>query len=502
MGMGALALVTLVLSSCTGSAEEEPSEPTTGTAAQTAAPPGEPAEAEVATSTPEPPPPPPEPVWTFDGTILSNPVAHDGDLLLHVDPEGGEAMALVSLDAATGEENWRRPVGHSGLFSAGPPSLRDDLVYVFEDTGQDDQAFVVALDAVTGDEVARSDQELRGYQLPRACGESEVCLGYRLPGADEVSSGHLAREGDVLRLVEGQPLGSGEQDAPDGTSGEEAEDGEDVEALPEVDIDRDWETGEERIEGRRGDEVVWSVSVDEVGVRADPEHAGVAGWSQDVGGVYLHDTYYGPELGTSEAQAFPLEDHVLLALDREDGTELWRREGASLCATVGPDAAVVVVCSGEGELRSDGFEDTSVDADRVQLTGVAVRSGEQVWSHEITDADWSARYGDLPVALDEEQSLVTVDGDRVAVELTTGELIPAADARVVEGFACWWAVPWDAPTNLEDGSERQSERFWFPCDAQGDQVPVPTEEGVETFAETVGEARLVVGPDRVTAYPG
>ncbi len=357
----------------------------------------------------------------------------------------------------------------------------------------------MALDAATGDEVARSGQELRGYEMPDACGETEVCLAYRLPGADEVSFGHLRLEGDVLQVVEGRPIASGDEGDPAGTSGEESE-GE-VEDLPEVDVERDWETGEERIEGWRGDEVVWSVSVDEAGLRSGPDDAGVLGLSQQVGRVYLHDAFYGTEPLNNEPESFPLDEHVLLALDREDGAELWRREGASLCATVGDDAPVVVVCSGEGELRSNGFDDTSAEADDVVLSGLGVADGEQVWSHEITAEDWTALHGELPIALDLEQSLVVVDGERMVVDLAAGDLAPAADAVVTEGFACSWAVPWDVPANPEDGSERRTDRFWFPCDARGGQAEVPTQEGIDTFAKTIGEARVVVGPEVVAAYP-
>ena len=348
-GLGTLILTALVLSACTG-AEEGPDgsgEPTGDARPPTGSAPSSADHPDAASaSAPEPDPPPPEPSWTYDGTILSNPVEHEGDLLLHVDPEGGDRIALVSLDAATGEENWLQPVGHTGLFTAGPPTVRDDLVYAYEDTGEEDQAVAVALDASTGEEVARSQEEFRGYQMPKACGETEVCLSYRLPGAEQVSFGYLTREGDVLRLVEGNPVTSDAEEEPDPTSGEEPQQGEEDLPEVEVEVERDWETGEEQIQGWRGEEVVWSVSVDEAGVRADPEDTGIVGWSQAVGGVYVHDTFYGQELPGYEDQAFPLEEHVLLALDREDGSELWRRKRASLCATVGPEAPVVVVCSG------------------------------------------------------------------------------------------------------------------------------------------------------------
>ena len=136
----------------------------------------------------------------------------------------------------------------------------------------------------------------------------------------------------------------------------------------------------------------------------------------------------------------------------------------------------------------------------MDLSGLDVTDGEQVWSHKITDADWTSQHGDLPVSLDEQQSLVVVDGERMIVDLGTGRPTPAAAATVTDGYVCYWSLPWDAPPNAEDGSERSSDRLWFPCDARGEQVPVPTADSIEGLTEPVGDVRLVVGPEQVVAF--
>lgn len=512
----ALVCLSLVLTSCTDPGKGDPADvlaqDTTGatsTPSSTAAPDavaasGVDAEAETATEVDErpaaepPPPPGPEPAWTLEGTILSTPVEHEGDLLLHVDPPGAQTMALVSLDAATGEENWRRDAGITGLFSAGPPTLRDGLVYTFEDTGQDDQAEAVALEAGSGEEVARSTQMLRAYAQPRPCGQSEVCLSYRLPGAESVSLGHLRRDGAVLEVLDGSPYdpdaGAEESDDAQGPAEEDS-------VGIQVSEDWDFETGEIRIEAREAEEVVWSSSVDDHELRTDPSHTAVLGATMTMSEVYLHDVFYGEDTYGARPNVFALEEHVLLALDLGDGSPLWRATGVSLCTPGGVEVSTVITCSGDGEVINDGYAGpTTVDADDVLLSGRDVATGEVTWTQAISDEDWTALLGELPLSPDPAQTLVVVDGERVMVDVLSGDLTPAAQARLSDGFVCEWSVPWEAPDNPEDGSQRMTDRFQFPCDSTGQQVAVPTEKALSFVAQEAGGMRLVTGPDALVAF--
>ncbi|PZU40997.1 MAG: hypothetical protein DI571_13205 [Arsenicicoccus sp.] len=279
-----------------------------------------------------------------------------------------------------------------------------------------------------------------------------------------MSLGHLRRDGAVLEVLDGSPYdpdaGAEESDDAQGPAEEDS-------VGIQVSEDWDFETGEIRIEAREAEEVVWSSSVDDHELRTDPSHTAVLGATMTMSEVYLHDVFYGEDTYGARPNVFALEEHVLLALDLGDGSPLWRATGVSLCTPGGVEVSTVITCSGDGEVINDGYAGpTTVDADDVLLSGRDVATGEVTWTQAISDEDWTALLGEL----------------------------------LSDGFVCEWSVPWEAPDNPEDGSQRMTDRFQFPCDSTGQQVAVPTEKALSFVAQEAGGMRLVTGPDALVAF--
>ena len=125
------------------------------------------------------------PRWTFDATL-----AVPGDLTVSGDRVllGSRSYDLISLNAATGQEQWRRYYWFSWIES--PPVVRDGVVY----TGSSDATNIYAIDLADG--ALRWKTAVPGYSWQRTAVDSRTVV------AGTVGAGPFpgARAGSLVAL--------------------------------------------------------------------------------------------------------------------------------------------------------------------------------------------------------------------------------------------------------------------------------------------------------------
>lgn len=415
----------IVLTGCTaaGSTGPAPTRAVT-TAGQSAVESQPPAESAVEQPSAQP--------WTLDLPVIGQPVSVDGVAVVHTAAE--DALAIVAVNVATGEQLWSRPASPGFVvpgISIQPTVVEDEegteyVAYLRPERETSLNARLVVADPRTGEDIAAT--ELTSFSSPpSSCDDGvDVCLDldetaafdggpYRL----RLSDGDFSREptaGGYVRPV--GPLGLSD--------------------LREYDVaSRSYHQYLARIDN--GEEL-WRIHV---------EDAFGPGSSTDGGWGWTHTEDAGLLIGWigraheglfTDPQDIDLSAYSTVALDVATGGVVWREPGTGpLCRSAltlpGGDKHddYAVRCRYQGEMTVATNQDPAFRGLDVVLEGYDSRTGRTSWQLPMGAAEglaWDGGVGDVtgPVEL----VMPTPDGP-VAIDLRTGDQrFPAAD----EVIAC------------------------------------------------------------------
>ncbi|NLG21658.1 MAG: PQQ-binding-like beta-propeller repeat protein [Actinomycetales bacterium] len=426
-------------------------------------------------------PEPAELVWAADATLLSEPSYADGIAVVYRQ-DGDIDLTLAAYDAATGEELWTADATPSVSYSTSTPHITtadDRSVVIAIAPGEMNDDRLVALDLTDGTEVARAPSHGYVTDFPRACfpDDSKTCLmGWSEDSGDFVEL-EASVHGRTIRL----------RDAVEDDASDE---------------DRSWFTtetddGVTRFTYHLDGDLAWDVPVEELGFEVGPEDTPFGSYSPGEEVIVSSVNWMPSE---SEDRVVAMDTLRVVAFDTATGEVLWSRSGAQTCGT-GRSEEIVTVCSGEGELEVVAGTTGVFRGEHATMAGLDLRTGEEVWSSDLSGEDWAAE-ADLPRVASHEGVMLVGAEDPVLIDISTGG--PAdVDADGVD-YLCLDSRPWNygSTYGADDGRPQHlTEMLGHACTREGE----PTEfrrwpVNVEGWGTEAGELHLIARPDRLEAY--
>lgn len=483
-----MAGLVLVVSGCTGGADTQ--EPGATTDAAVSSDDASAGADEAASTTAAPEPVAAELVWAVDATVLSEPSHGDGVVVLYQQNHDLD-MTLAAYDAATGDRLWtyaaspsasRRAAGSPAVVEVDGRHLVVTLAPLADGVGE-----LVALDLADGTEVARAPEGSYAHSIPASCWVDETAVCFRAFSQDrqEVVDVEATVDGGTIRVEEV------EDDAGD----------------TEDEVAEDW-TGFNFHDDGAGDawftyhdagELVWEVDAAEAGHEVEPDDSAVGSFNPR-GDVIVSDINWVPTRD-GKPQDVPVDDLRTAAFDTATGEVLWTRTGTLKCGASRFDLSVLCEAD-QGEFTYPPGTTGEFTGDQARMLGVDRRTGDVVWSREITGEQWRA--------LKDQQSVLTPPGllpdpgdDHVLIEVATGESSDL-DATEVD-YACYTEDAWtyETPYNREspEPEDRLTSSLFYACTLDGDPTQIsswPSDR--DNLGIEAGDLRLITRPDRLEAY--
>lgn len=494
-GSSGIAVLCMLLAACTGGEPAEPDEgartgeQVTGAAddqgaAATASASPDAASGDAASATEEELPLG-EPKWVHAAPMLSGPVEADGLVLAYVaSDESLDAvdLKLVGIDPSTGEQAWSAAASPSTLRTLEEPAVVGATVMTAVGSGDGEWADLVVRAVADGGQVARSADPVALAWGPYPCDDQDegFCFSGWLPGADEMTDYRAVVDGEDVTISEDQ-TGDAEEHHLIGVVGPYA-------GSEDPDVFRGYQDGE----------LLWELPAAEAGLEVSEHETVLGSYSGsaegDMDGVYQYDVFLGPEQEPGEELRLPLAEHRHIGIDEATGDVLWSEPQTSGCPGGSATDGVVVVCTGAGDAVVTPDGQIEYDAEDVELRGLDDRTGEELWSVDITAADWTAMER-LPVTLDDSIVHVQVDGERTLLHGRSGEEVDRADVS----YDCWEFIPWTS--SVDDGeAAREGASMSFACLLDGAPTDPPTWESAERLGVTVGDLVVTATPEGLQAY--
>lgn len=425
-----------------------------------------------------------EPEWVYEAPMLSGPVEADGLVLAYVaSDESMDAvdLRLVGIDPSTGEQAWSAAASPSTLHTLEEPAVVGATVMTAVGSGEGEWADLVVRAVADGSQVARSADPVALGWGPYPCDDPDqgFCFSGWLPGTEEMTDYHAVVDGEDVTIAE-VPTTDAEEDHRLGVVGPYA-------GSEDPDVFRGYQDGE----------LLWELPAAEAGHEVTEHETRLGRYSGsggDMDGVYQYDLFLGPAQEPGEELRLPLAKHRHIGIDEATGELLWSEPQTSGCPGGSATDGVVVVCTGAGDAVVTPDGTLEYDAEDVELRGLDDRTGEELWSVDITAEDWTAM-DRLPVTLDDTIVHVQVDGERKLLDGRSGEEVDRADVR----YDCWEFVPWTS--SVDDGeTAREGASMSFACLLDGAPTDPPTWESAGSIGVIAGDLVVTATPAGLYAY--
>lgn len=444
--------------------------------------------------------------WSLELPVIGQPVAAgDGVVVTHTASAG--ALAVVGVDAATGEQLWSRPASPGFVvpgISIEPEVVEDAagreyVAYFRPDLDTSLSARLVVADPRTGDDVAAT--ELTSFTSPPgSCDDGlDVCVDVedssgRGPRRLRLADGALVREPSARGYV--RPIG------PLGLADLREYDvrGQEHEYLARI------EDGSER----------WRIPVEDAFGPGASTNGGW-GWQHfEVAGLLVGWIGRAFKGDYSDPQVIDLGDFSTVALVAETGRVAWRAAGTGpLCRSALTLPAVVGDAHEEAadlavRCRYQGVMTASLDGDPtfrgldVEVQGYDVSTGRVTWQLPMGASEglaWDGGVGD--VAVMDELVLPTTDGP-IAIDLRTGAQRRPAPDEVLACVSATVEFEYDDPYVI-DGKPLTTRhggpliQWCGPDRVPSEQAPSP--ELLAAVGTRMGEYYVVATPSGLSGYP-
>lgn len=448
-----------------------------------------------------------EQVWSVDARAVRTPEVVGETLVAPVVARGDE-LDVVGLDLASGEELWRHPLHPSAMGGTSVGDLAYEagdgthwVVFQLARTGEevrDEPRPYVAVDPADG-RIVRRSAELHPVRDSYPCDdELDMCTMVRR-GDDyvdvrwDLASGKLRDEAQV-----GRP-GSHQLDV--GSEVRAVMDGNDRSYMGLVEV-------------ARVGAFPWRRSA--VDIAGDDEWFLRHEVAQDLAGDGLVVVQVDRMVTSEEVQRYEsgeavpaqvADDVAVVALDRFDGQEVWRREGDSLHCRELSRVTVPVRCAVGGSVVYAKDQEPSLREATVDLEGYHPLTGETTWQVRLDDdATRVLLTGELdapvvPYASHNDAFQVVPGADGAAVlalaDGTTQRL--ADDATLLCPRTLRFRHVLDRSGSVYTPMRRMVSRS---CTADGAAVAAsPGAVGIVTGGVEVGDGAWAVAyPDRISRY--
>lgn len=425
-------------------------------------------------------PPRAEQVWSLDAPVIGQPVAAGDVALVYV--AQAQELALVGVDAATGEQLWSQPASPGAVITgiAVAPKVVESAdgkplaAYFRPDPTGNLFARLVLADPRTGQDVVASQPMLFSSTPDECPDDQDVCARAR-PGDQEpaatfrlrLADGSLVPEPD---RVEGLIRGIG----PEGIS--------DV-RLAEVEYLARVEDGA----------VVWQTPIDEL---FGPGYSTDGGWGWE---YYAgEDLFVGfvrqrpPDLPPGSPREFDLSSYVTVAIDASTGERVWRDDASlpycsyDLPLPRGLDSEdedvspVPIRCRYAGSAVILDGEEPVFDNLEVTVEGFDAKTGETTWTLPLGAVEGLVFTGGVGAVAGPEEIVLPAPDGAVIVNLLDGATRDPASDEVLACQSERVTFDYREPYYFGDVAvlERSGGTFTVPCLPDG----TPSAEPMSTAA--------------------
>jgi outer membrane protein assembly factor BamB len=407
----------------------------------------------------------------------------------------GRALWITALDPETGERLWSHEASASGTLPGIGLSVAtvDDRVVYLQPTRYQMARLVVA-NGHTGEPLLRSDKALF-LTMPGECRDQphQVCANGATYHDEVLIDGDFRLDPRRQRLISlGGDTGSDFQDlGPDGLVRDEG--GPPYDSISLL---------------RHGNEK-WTIRT---------EALLGAGYSSAYGWTFDHlegaRAFVGSVGRRPLGDTIQLKAAVTLSLAESDGHLLWQQKGLSAFCDpdlTGSDAESdpYLACEWRsGTLHLRGADrDPQAEGVRANLVRLDPATGKRTWTAPLGNVTRTVEQNQLGFVelVDVGHVLVRTSKGPALVDVSDGAVSrPARDTVVWQSAdtTFHYEVAWDNGDDVVH--ERHGDDVWSPRHPDGDRAIVTDASGIPPAVGTTfddADVRVVVGPQRVTAYP-
>lgn len=450
-------------------------------------------------------PPRAEQVWSLDAAIIGQPQAAGDVALVYVEQEQAQELALVGVDAVTGEQLWSQPASPGEVVPgiAVVPTVLEGAdgqplaAYFRPDPTGNLFARLVLADPRTGKDVFATAPLLFG-STPRACSDDrDVCVQAR--------SGYDGQRSTMrLRLADGSLL-------PEPESVDGFVRGIGPEGLSDV-----RPGGVEYLARVQDGAVVWKTPIDELFA---PGYSTDGGWAWN---YYPDSDLFVGFVGQRPVDVTPnsprelnLAAGVTIAIDASTGRRRWRDDGS--LPTCSGTLPLPLALSGEGDERAPvpvrcRYEGAAVvrqgqepmfDGLDVSVEGFDLATGETTWTLPLGAVEGLVFSGGVGAVAGPQEVLLPGPDGPVVLNVAAGT---TRDPAPEEVFACAsetvtfdYREPYYA--NGVPILERLGGTLTVPClpDGSSGTEPLPP-MAIEAVALEVGDLFVLAAEGRLIGY--